>query len=470
MKIKDLSNWNPWWKGKLSAIEAWRKYYDFAFIAKRGVFDFSKNFIIRGPRQVGKTVFLYRLMNEIVDRGLSQPETITYISCDRLGGRRELRNTIKELKEFMRSFPKDKFLFLDEITSIRNWEKVYKEICEEGFFRVIATGSRPKELEKKAEYFPGRSVEIFNFYPLSFREFVESFLTSYLSDGTFGIFKIDRSLRFQSLSQSLKKRGASINYEIAKNLLKELSNLKSPIVSNLSPFYKYFDILDFLFRNYLEVGGYSLAIEKKIFEEDLPMDLVIKDTLGTVEKEGLSGEILNILIPQLLTDLCSKINYSKLARELGIDTATSIRYIETLEKSFILREIRFYNGKTHPKKEKKIYFSDPFMISAFEKYFGFKESEEGKIVENVIGEHLARWIEDPFRISWKNRMGYSKEGRREIDFVVKTEKEILKIEVKYKESISGSFKDLDFILTKEDFEISQKPYKIPVSIFLLSLK
>jgi len=31
------------------------------------------------------------------------------------------------------------------------------------------------------------------------------------------------------------------------------------------------------------------------------------------------------------------------------------------------------------------------------------------------------------------------------------------------------FKNIDFILTKDEFEISQKPYKIPVSIFLLGL-
>jgi len=469
MRLGDLAILNPWWKGKLSAIESWQKFYDFSFIAKREILDFSKNYIIRGPRQIGKTVFLYRLMNEITNKKIAEPETITYISCDRLGGWGELRNIIKELKEIMRGKPKEKFLFLDEITSIRNWEKVYKEICEEGFFKVIATGSRPKELEKTAEYFPGRNVEIFNFYPLSFREFVESFLFSYLSDGNFGIFKIDRHQHFQKLSEFLKRNQISLNWEIAQNLLKEISNFKIFKVELFKIFPKYFEILNFLFQKYLKTGGYPIAIEKEIKKEELPSDIVIKDTLGTDEKEGLNTEILNRLIPQLLLNLTSKTGYSKLARSLGIDKVTLIKYIETLEKSFILREIHFFDGKIHPKKEKKFYFSDPFLINAFENYYALKEIEEGKIVENIIAENLARWIEDPFRSLWKNQMGYGKEKRREVDFLVKKEGKILKIEVKYKEIPKGFPEKIDFILTKDEFEISQKPHKIPVSIFLLGL-
>jgi len=470
MKLSDLANWNPWWKGKLSAIESWQKYYNFSFIAKREIFDFSKNYIIRGPRQIGKTVFLYRLMNEITNKEISDPEAITYVSCDRLGGRKELRNLIKELKEIMREKNQEKFLFLDEITSIKDWEKVYKEICEEGFFKVIATGSRPKELEKVAEFFPGRNVEIFNFYPLSFREFVESYLTSYLSDGKFGIFKIERIEHYHNISDFFRRNQISLNQEIAENLLKEISNLKTLEIEFFKDFPKYFEILDFLFRKYLKTGGYPVAIEKEVKKEEPPSDIVIKDTLGTVEKEGLSAEILNRLIPQLLSELTSKVSYSKLARSLGIDTATLIRYIETLERSFILREIQFFDGKIYPKKEKKFYFSDSFIIKAFENYYALKEIEEGKIVESIVGESLARWIEDPYRRRWKNQMGYSKERKKEIDFLVKKEEKILKIEVKYKEIIGEFPGDVDFVLTKDEFEISEKPYKIPVSILLLSLK
>jgi predicted AAA+ superfamily ATPase len=45
---------------------------------------------------------------------------------------------------------------------------------KEGFFKVYATGSRPRRLE---ELFSGRA-EILNFYPLSFAEFCVSLVRS----------------------------------------------------------------------------------------------------------------------------------------------------------------------------------------------------------------------------------------------------------------------------------------------------
>ena len=475
MKLGDLVNWNPWWKGRLSAIENWQKYYNYSFISNKNPLNFSKNYIIRGPRQVGKTVFLYRMMNETVEKGISSPEGITYISCDRLGGRKELRNLLKELKEIMRDKDKNRFLFLDEITSIKEWEKVYKEICEEEFFKVVATGSRPRELEKSAEYFPGREVEIYNFYPLSFKEFVKSLLISWLSDGKFGILNIDRYKSAKSIFDFFEKRKIRINTEMAKNLLDTISSedIITSEIFNINLFKKlaqYFEIIQFLFRVYMEAGGYPVVIEAKIKEEkSLPTELIIKDTLGTIEKEGLNSEILNRLIPNLLENLSSIVTYSELAKELGIDTVTLIRYIEILEKSFILREIFFFDGEVHPKKGKKFFFSDPFIFRAFQEYYGVKEIDKGKIVEGIVGEHLIRWIEDPFRSYWKYKIGYGRERKKEIDFIVKTNKGILKIEVKYRETISEFLKNIDFILTKEDFEVSKRPYKIPVPIFLLGL-
>ncbi|MEM5831656.1 MAG: AAA family ATPase, partial [Candidatus Aenigmatarchaeota archaeon] len=97
MKLSDLVNWNPWWKGLASAYESWYKYYNFSFIAFKGDLDFSKNYIIRGPRQVGKTYFLFKMMNNAVNNNVASFQGVIYISCDRLGGRNELRNLIRNL-------------------------------------------------------------------------------------------------------------------------------------------------------------------------------------------------------------------------------------------------------------------------------------------------------------------------------------------------------------------------------------
>ena len=483
MKLSDLSYWNPWWEGKYALYENLKKFYDFSFLATRKrKINFSKNWIIRGPRQVGKTVYLYRLIREAVYCEIALPETITYIFCDRLGGRKELRNIIRDLKELMITKKEGKLLFLDEVNSLKNWEKVYKEICEENFFKVIATGSRPKELEEVAEYFPGRNVEIMNFYPLSFKEYVESFLESFLNKEIeiTKNYSFSRSQNQEKIWNFFEEYGFSFGSikEIAQNLLPLLKEIPYDIFNlfNLEEvlnFFKklfpYFRLLNFLFQKYLQTGGYPDAIEKEIKKEPLPFEIVIKDTLGTVEKEGLSVEILNRLIPKLLLNIGSKISFSNLANFLDIETKTLIKYIEVLERSFLLREILFFDGKIHPKKERKFYFCDPFLIKAFENYYSVKEVEEGKLVENIVAEHLARYLEDPFRRLWKNQIGYTKEKRKEIDFLIKKGDNLLKIEVKYKESPKDFSKKTDFVLTKDEFISDKKPYQIPVSIFLLVL-
>lgn len=471
MKLSDLVNWNPWWKGLVSAYESWYKYYNFSFIAFKGDLDFSKNYIIRGPRQVGKTYFLFKMMNNAVNNNVASFQGVIYISCDRLGGRNELRNLIRNLKEYKRGVEKEKILFLDEVTAIEKWERVYKEICEEGFFKVIATGSRPKELEEKGEYFPGRNVEIYNFYPLSFKEFVYSFLLSEREREIMvaGLNLVRTDKIFNGLRKFLDKNKISLSWEVSNNL-KEIIKNEMGIIDKVRNLANYFEIINFLFRFYLETGGYPIAIEKKINEEEIPYELVVQDTLGTIEKEGLNIEILNRLIPKLIERLSSPVSYSDLAKDLEVEKNTLIKYLETLERSFIIRVFYYYDGKVHPKKNKKIYFCDPFMIKAFEKYYSLKETDESIIVENIVGEHLARNIEDPFRVNWKNRIGYGKIKNKEVDFLVKEEEQIVKIEVKYQENPVVEIKDIDFLLTKDNFGLSEKPYQIPASLFLLTLK
>lgn len=106
----------------------------------------------------------------------------------------------------------------------------------------------------------------------------------------------------------------------------------------------------------MEVGGYPSVVESKIKGEELPADLIVKDTLGTIEKEGLSLDTLNRLLPELLRSVGSKIEYTKLAREVEVDAATIMRYINTLERSFLIRETYYFDGKVHPRKGKKVFF------------------------------------------------------------------------------------------------------------------
>jgi len=465
MKLRDLIAWNPWWKGGREGGMYLEKYFAHAFLSERKLPDFEDNYLIRGPRQVGKTEFLFRIVAELMEKN-TPPGNIVYLSCDRLGGIGELRNTVRELREVMKAQPGKKYLLLDEVTSIREWHKAVKEFCEDRFFTVYATGSRPKELESKAEYFPGRA-SIINFHPLSFREFCNSLF--------FSMFAREKRLPGHTINRESARRellsfiSPSLDVRRAKTILRDLGGIEGGLseISRVSKLYKHFDVLDALFKLYLKVGGYPCAMEKMIQKEELPFEIVVKDTLGTIEKEGLSLDTLNRLLPELLKSIGSKIEYAGLAREVEVDTATVMRYIHTLERSFLLREVYYFDGKAHPKKGKKVYFSDPFIINALQNYYGLRDLEESRVIENVIVESIARSIEDPFKRLWKTRMGFGMLKGREVDIVV-SESKLFRIEVKYGRVYKR--KGIDIILTKDDLEVSERPLKIPVALFLLGLR
>lgn len=454
-------NWNPWWKGERDGSVYLEKFFDRAFLLHRELPNAGKNFIIRGPRQVGKTEFFYKSIPKLIEQGF-KPENITYISCDRLGGLGELRNTVRELREVLKPKLGGKILLLDEITGINGWERAVKEFCEEGFFRVWATGSRPKELESKGEYLPGRA-ELMNFYPLSFREFCISFLRSLLdAEAHLPSWTSKRSEKWKKLATFASHLG--ITQEVGNRLLQEIRGPNST-PRELAKLYKYFEALSGLFRLYLETGGYPVAIELKILGERPPAELIVKDTLGTIEKEGLNIETLNLVLPELIATMGTRIEYRRLGRRTGIDETTVARYLGTLERSFLLREIYYFDGRVHSRKGKKVYFSDPFIKRALAEYYGLENIDEGRTVEGIVIEAMARKLEDPFRRLWKNRMGFGILRGKEVDLIVGV-KGMRRIEVKYEEAPAAR-KGVDLLLTKDELRVSGKPIALPVCLFLL---
>jgi predicted AAA+ superfamily ATPase len=464
MRIGELARTNKWWKGEPVSWESLKPLFEHTFLSQRTLPP-PGNYVMRGPRQVGKTEVLLRGVAHLFAESIPF-QNITYISCDRLGGLGELRNTVRELRQVKMANPGPKVLLLDEITSVTGWEKGVKEFCEEGFFKVYATGSRPKELEARAELFPGRA-EILNFYPLSFAEFCVSLVRSCEEEvriegkkGTLWTY----SRPGRHVREFLERFGLAPESGLVGLLGKlepglEVNSVRENVLK-LSPFA---DSLEALFRVYLETGGYPASIESRITGGPKPFELVVKDTLGTVEKEGLSIEVLNRLLPELLRRMGSRVEYAGLAREVEVDPATVMRYVETLERSFLLREIYRLDGRVQPRKAKKVYFSDPFIFRALCEYYNLEVGELGPLVEAVAVEHICRAIEDSFRHLWKTSLGYGEIRGREVDLVLG--RPSLRIEVKYEE-MPGR-RDVDIVLTKDELNLSSKPWHIPVALFLL---
>jgi predicted AAA+ superfamily ATPase len=101
-------------------------------------------FVIRGPRQVGKSCWLKTILaSEPADR-------ISYISCENIADYKELAEILKAL--YSRSI-----LLFDEITFVKEWWRAIKhKLDADRRVRIILTGSHSFDIAQGMDQMPGR--------------------------------------------------------------------------------------------------------------------------------------------------------------------------------------------------------------------------------------------------------------------------------------------------------------------------
>ncbi len=175
------SKHNPWWKGEGSYVlrqwENLKKRWIPKWLNETSITPYSLNFVI-GPRQVGKTTGLYLLIDRLISKGI-EPTRIFYFNLDLAMDLEIFRRILDEYLEFRRAEGHESsFIFLDEVTSLRDWWKVIKGYVDLGLFEkdvLTLTSSSSLTLRGEVELLPGRrgfgrDVLV---SPLSFREFLE---------------------------------------------------------------------------------------------------------------------------------------------------------------------------------------------------------------------------------------------------------------------------------------------------------
>jgi len=132
--------------------------------------------LIRGARQYGKSTWLeQQLRNTIVEFG---PGSAFYLNGDDIADHNALEVAIDDLITAYRKDAPVRRLFIDEITSVENWETTLKRMADKGKFArilVVTTGSKATDLRRGAERLPGRKGKLarsnYLFAPISFKEF-----------------------------------------------------------------------------------------------------------------------------------------------------------------------------------------------------------------------------------------------------------------------------------------------------------
>jgi len=141
-------------------------------------FDEPGLYILRGPRQIGKTTTIKLIIKKLITEGIN-PRKILYFPCDNVKDRFEFTEL---MIRYVKTLPelKEAFIFVDEITVIPEWQLAIKYLIDNGFIDksvIMLTGSSAYDLKISSEKLPGRrgNGRDIIYLPLSFNEFLKGF-------------------------------------------------------------------------------------------------------------------------------------------------------------------------------------------------------------------------------------------------------------------------------------------------------
>jgi len=409
-----MSFQNPWWTDKSKILED-----EHVKKAKVVIPPIRENALILGPRQVGKTTFLKTTIKSLLEDEKVDPNSILFFSCDALSRKDELISLINEYRTLVNKGKA--FMFLDEITSISDWNVALLHLFNAGYLNnslVYVTGSSSINLRK--ERLPGRPIKKFVFYPVNFRVYFNTFI---------------KRLDVPRVDITEKER----MYEVALHL--------SPYIAELNK----------ALLEYVKRGGFFATsfVDNPLSLYEAYKDAILSEFLKSERKES----IFKFLTRKIIESYGSRISDNSIAKELSVSHSTVSDYLDIMERLYLVRIFRKgeEGGMSSYRSLKKVYFIDPFIFRVMKIYSLGKDMENEEvphIIEGIVGEHLAREYNDVTYLHFKSG--------KEIDFYVKG----ASVKVKWEKKKKIKTEKVDYLLTIDEFSKSEEQVTLPVSIFL----
>ncbi len=328
----------------------------------RGFYNDTIIKVVTGLRRCGKSYLLKSIIEELKENGIKDKDII-YIELDK----KEYKDikTVTELESLIDSLITDnsfKYLFIDEVENVKDFESLINSYREEGNFSIFLTGSNSYLLSGELiTKLTGRYIEI-EMLPLNFYEYVDM-------------------KRF-------------FNKEISNNIYNEFTEYIRN--GGFPGSIKYDEYNDKLL--------YTQNVINQIFDKDIKTHKKIKDKdlFLVIEKYVVNnfGSIISI----------GKIHdYLVKTEKIVVDRRTIKNYIEVLENAKIIYPCDLFDIKSKKvlKGEKKYYLAD---LSIY-----FFLSNESKINYNPILENILY----SYLKSKNYSLSVGKIGNLECDFIAR---------------------------------------------------
>lgn len=450
MEISELAKKNPWWQANYT-MDADKHIADLTrskIIWEPALLDKLEEgvYTLRGPRQVGKTTWIKMQIKRLLQT--EKKEDMCYYACDLMRNNKEI---IDLIESYLSWNHEGRYIFLDEITYVENWQLAIKHLVDAGTLSgktLLVTGSHSLDMKRNIEQLPGRlgrGKRHFIFFPMCFSRFVKLVNPSLANE----IYQND-------FTKSIKKCEMYIN---------ELNSL---------------------LKIYCITGGFPKVIneyfQNKNIDDDI-YDLYVSWIKGEIGKWKKDENKSIQIIRKIINSYVSPINWNTIKNATDLESHHTVSsYVEMFEKMFLLEFIySFDSSSLIPvfRKNKKIYFVDPFIYAAMEKWsFGITNIfEKMNLIEDVVFSKIVEGIVLNYLIAaetknsqsnvfeYKNNIAYLKtKTGKEIDFVICRNNLIGYLEVKWQiqTNLPRNFEGL--LLTRNDFDINTR--RIPVSVFL----
>lgn len=363
-----LQDQNPWWRdGAIRRARGYpvRRDLQSKIFSQVQRPDDRRAMLVLGPRQVGKTIMLLQLADDLLEVGLP-PQNLTYFdfSDDRITGEIMAHEVVDAhpvgvAPEYPRVF------LLDEIRRAPKWDLWLKRAVDSRAGRIVATDSAARLLrDGSQESGQGRWDELY-LEGLSFREFV----------------------RLQT--------GAQEDEETRLRLAPDL------------------------LERYLALGGFPEYVLTEDFPEvrrRLRSDIAERAVLRDLSGLGVDVERIKNLLVYLLQDSGAELNAEARARDLDADPRSVREWVRLLSGTLLVAPLdRLARGATAGLRSKpKIYAADPGLVVAFAAFPVLDPTVRARAFEAAVFRHLrqvARKVE--------GRLGYFRQREDlEIDFVL----------------------------------------------------
>lgn len=335
----------------------------------------GKVIIIVGARQTGKTTLALEILN-----GVAVQNARKIFNCDNPGDREMLAN--KNIEFLDRLIGKATVILIDEGQKTENVGQTLKLMVDyyKNKKQIIVTGSSSFNLlDKTQEPLTGRKY-VYTLFPLSLEEL-------YPNKDMLAILKeLEMLLIYGSYPEAANQK----SFEDKKEILKELASS-----------YLYKDILEF--------------------------------------QQIKSSTIITNLLKALALQIGSEVSFNELSGFLGIDKKTVERYINILEKNYIIFRLSPYsrNKRKEISKLKKIYFYDLGIRNAIINNFNFLTDRDdvGALWENfVIAERLKY---QSYHKIYASNYFWKTYGGSEIDLIEERDGKLYGYEFKWKIKTRG---------------------------------